>query len=239
GIPVVGGIASGRASPGENRLVVDGDVGRDGAAGARVSGSVRVHTVVSQGCRPIGRRYIVTECDRNAILKMGGKPALKAVQELFAEIASDEKELFQAAPHIGVVMDENQHEFGPGDFLIRNILGVDPARGAIFTSDFLRRGQSVQFHVRDGRAASDDLDALLDRERRACSGNHPGGGLIFSCNGRGTRMFARPDHDISALRDSLGTIPVAGFFAQGELGPVGETNHLHGFTACMALFCEP
>jgi small ligand-binding sensory domain FIST len=238
-IPVVGGMASGGAAPGENRLILDGEEVTDGAAGVLVSGSVRVRTVVSQGCRPIGRRYVVTQCDRNAILKMGGKPALKVVQELFAEVSGSEKELFQSAPHIGVVMDENQHDFGPGDFLIRNILGVDPAQGAIFTSDFLRRGQTVQFHVRDGRAASEDLDALLDRERRYCSGNHPGGGLIFSCNGRGTRLFTKPDHDISALRDSLGTIPVAGFFAQGEVGPVGDTNHLHGFTACVALFCAP
>ena len=239
GIPVIGGMASGGVAPGQNRLLVDGEMVKDGAAGVLLSGQFQLRTVVSQGCRAIGRRYVVTECDRNAILKLGGRSALEVVQELFAEVTPDEKELFRSAPHIGVVMDECRRDFGPGDFLIRNILGVDPARGAIFTSDCIRLGQSVQFHVRDGRAASEDLEALLAMERRVCTGNHPGGALIFSCNGRGTRLFESPDHDISVLRESIGVIPVSGFFAQGELGPVGDRNHLHGFTACVALFCEP
>ena len=239
GIPIIGGMASGGTGPGENVLLVDGEVYEDGAVGALLSGPIRVRTVVSQGCRPIARRFVVTECDRNTIKQLGGRPALKVIQELFTEISPEDRALFQAAPHVGVVTDEGKSEYGPGDFLIRNILGVDPARGTIFISDYLRRGQTIQFHVRDGAAASEDLAALLELTRSATEGKQPRGGLVFCCNGRGRRLFESADHDISALRNSFGPIPLSGFFAQGEVGPVGRKNHLHGFTTCVALFCEP
>jgi small ligand-binding sensory domain FIST len=208
GIPVIGGMASRGTSPGENLLVSDGAIRETGAVGVLLSGALVVRALVSQGCRPIGRRYVVTDCDRNTVKALGGRPALKVIRDMFGEISPEERGLFQAAPHVGIVMDEQKRSFGPGDFLIRNLLGVDPARGAVFISDHVRRGQTVQFHV-------------------------------FCCNGRGQRLFERPDHDISALRKSYGPIPLAGFFAQGEVGPVGRRNHLHGFTTCVALFCEP
>lgn len=239
GIPIIGGMASGGTSPGEDLLLSDGEVRETGAVGVLLSGPVVVRALVSQGCRPIGRRFIVTDCDRNTVKALGGRPALKVIQEMFGEVSPEERGLFQAAPHIGIVMNEQKHCFGPGDFLIRNLLGVDPARGAIFISDHVRRGQTVQFHVRDGAAASEDLNALLEQDRRLHEDRRPHAGLVFCCNGRGQRLFERPDHDIEALRASYGTIPLAGFFAQGEVGPVGGKNHLHGFTTCVALFCEP
>jgi small ligand-binding sensory domain FIST len=240
GTAVIGGMASGAANPGENVLLIDGAVMRSGAVGIVLTGRLRLRTVVSQGCRPIGRRLVITECDRNAIVKMGGKSALRCVQEMFGELSTEERLLFEKAPHIGVVMKENQASFGHGDFLIRNVMGVDPAVGALFVGDQVRRGQTVQFHVRDGRAATEDLSALLERERKdEWDGAQPRGGLVFSCNGRGRRMFEEPDQDIGTIRDAFGEIPFSGFFAQGEVGPVGEKNHLHGFTACVALFGEP
>jgi small ligand-binding sensory domain FIST len=236
GVGVVGGMASGGRGPGENVVMLDDAVHRDGAVGMVLTGDVSLRTVVSQGCRPVGRAYVVTDCDRNAILKLGGKPALGRVQELFASMSVEDRRLFQRAPHVGVVMNERQSSFGPGDFLIRNLVGVDPQKETVFISDYLRRGQTIQFHVRDGQAASDDLNALLEAERARYEDGGPRGGLIFSCNGRGTRLFDVENHDVSAVRDCMGEIPVSGFFAQGELGPVGDRNHLHGFTACVALF---
>jgi len=239
GVPLIGGMASGSAYPGPNLLILDGKTKREGAVGVLVSGEIRLRTIVSQGCRPIGRRFVVTECERNAVRTLGGRPALRTVQEMFEEIAPEERALFQAAPHVGVVLNESQSEFGVGDFLIRNIVGADPEKGAVFFSDCVRRGQTIQFHIRDGRTADEDLLALLDREREWSNGTgNPAGGLVFSCNGRGRRLFSCPDHDIAAILDRLGPMPVSGFFAQGELGPVGEVNHLHGFTACVALFYE-
>ncbi|MCU0725318.1 MAG: FIST C-terminal domain-containing protein [Planctomycetes bacterium] len=239
GIPVIGGMASGARAPGENILLFDGQEVREGAVGVLVSGPVRVTPVVSQGCRPVGEPLVVTECDRNSILKLGGRPALARTQEIFSALSEGDRRLFRSAPHIGVAMTENRPRFGPGDFLIRNLVGVDQARGAVFISDYLRRGQTIQFHVRDGQAADLDLRALLRHERDTAGGGPARGALLFSCNGRGSRMFPGPDHDVSAIREELGPIPVAGFFAHGELGPVGGSNHLHGFTASIALFSEP
>ena len=237
GLPVVGGMASGASQPDENLLVRDDDVLRLGAVGVVISGGVSVHTVVSQGCRPVGKPMVVTACDRNALQKLGGRPAIACLQELFASLSAEDRQLFQSAPHIGIVMNERQDSFGPGDFLIRNVIGVDQENGALFVGDYLRRGQTVQFHVRDGQAASDDLAALLEVETKR---GRPAavGALMFSCNGRGTRLFTDPDHDIAAVHRALGRIPIAGFFAQGELGPIGARNHLHGFTTCLALFSE-
>ena len=236
GIPIIGGMASGAVSPDRNLLVLDDAQYREGAVGVYLSGDFRMRSVVSQGCRPVGKPMVVTACDRNTIHKLGGRSALQSVQELFTQLTPEERQLFQAAPHLGVVMNERQECFGPGDFLIRNIIGVDPAHGAIFVSEWIRLGQTVQFHLRDASAASADLKTLLDIEKGRCGGNGQVGGLVFSCNGRGSRLFTDSHHDVTAVRRTFGKIPISGFFAQGEVGPVGTRNHLHGFTACVALF---
>jgi small ligand-binding sensory domain FIST len=93
----------------------------------------------------------------------------------------------------------------------------------------------VQFHIRDADAADEDLRQLLAMQREKRSGV-PGGALLFSCNGRGTRLFSKPNHDAGVIQDLCGPLPLAGFFAQGELGPVGGRNYIHGFTASVALF---
>jgi small ligand-binding sensory domain FIST len=238
GIPIVGGMASGAQYPGRNILVFDGEVRNEGAIGVHLSGDIRTRMIVSQGCRPIGCRFVVTACEKNAIHQLGGKPAIASVQGMFEKVTDEDRALFQSAPHVGIVINEGQPTFGPGDFLIRNVVGADPERGSIFISDYVRRGQTVQFHVRDASTADEELRSLLDREAESRDGASPRGGLIFSCNGRGSRLFSCEDHDIRALRQTVGEIPVSGFFAQGEIGPVGPNNHLHGFTACVALFYE-
>jgi small ligand-binding sensory domain FIST len=236
GLPVVGGMASGATGPDENLLLHNDRLRTCGAVGVVLSGDVKVRTVVSQGCRPVGKPLVVTACDRNSMQKLGGRPALACIQELFTSLTPEDRLLFQRAPHIGVVMNESQHAFGPGDFLIRNVIGVDPDKGTIFVGDYLRRGQTVQFHVRDGEAASLDLKTLLEKTAGNGLAGTAQAALMFCCNGRGTRLFDTPNHDIDTVLDQLGEIPVSGFFAQGELGPVGDRNHLHGFTTCVVIF---
>ncbi len=236
GIPMIGGMASGAQYPGRNILISGDGIRTEGAVGVHLSGGLRFQTIVSQGCRPIGPRFVVTGCEKNAIHQLGGKPALASVQGLLEQVGDDDRTLFQAAPHIGIVINEGQCTFGPGDFLIRNVVGADPGRGSVFLSDYIRRGQTVQFHVRDGQTAHDDFESLLEREQAGRDGATPRGALIFSCNGRGTSLFSCENHDVTAVRRTTGEIPVSGFFAQGEIGPVGANNHLHGFTACVALF---
>lgn len=237
GLRAVGGMASGVRGPGQCRLLLDDRVLRDGAVGMLLQGAVGLRSIVSQGCRPIGRPFVITRAAENVIQDLGGRPALEQLQQLWQGLTPEERELFQQAPHLGLVIDEYQGEFRRGDFLVRNVLGFDRSSGALAITDRVRVGQTVQFHVRDAGAADEDLRALL---RLDVSGHErrPAGALVFSCNGRGTRLFPEPHHDARAVRAEAGEVPLAGFFAQGELGPVGGLNFLHGFTASVALFEE-
>ena len=229
---VVGGMASGSHQPGRNRLVLDGSVHRDGAVGIEIDGEVSVRTVVSQGCRPIGRPLLVTRVEGNIIRELGRRPAIEVLREQFAGLDENDQALVRHGLHVGRVINEYQETFQRGDFLVRNVLGVDDEGGLAIT-DVVRVGQTVQFHVRDAETADEDLRQLLDEVRPA---SDPSGALLFTCNGRGSRLFSVADHDVGAIRDRLGPIPVAGFFAMGEIGPIGGQNFVHGFTASVALF---
>lgn len=233
GVPVLGGMASGGFRPGDNRLLLGRRVFTAGAVAALVHGPVNIQAVVSQGCRPIGRHFVVTKADRNILLELSGKPPLQQLQELFDELPAADQQLVQHGLHVGRVINEYQERFERGDFLVRNCLGADRNTGALQIGDYVRAGQTVQFHVRDAQTADEDLRDLLSQARTAGGAQ---AALLFTCNGRGTRLFDQPHHDAAALADVLGAIPVAGFFAQGEMGPIGGKNFLHGFTASAALF---
>ena len=232
---VIGGMASGGAEPGENRLLMGPKSHAEGAIVVHVSGPVRLKTVVSQGCRPIGQPLVVTKAERNVIYELGGKPALMRLREIFDTLPTSEQRLVQTALHVGRVVSEYRERFEQGDFLVRNVVGIDASNGAVAIGDYLRPGQTVQFHVRDEEAADAELRQLLVGARDQCQAP-PCGALLFTCNGRGTRMFSAPHHDAQAIARAFPQIPLAGFFAQGELGPVGEQNFIHGFTASVGLF---
>ncbi len=236
GVMVLGGMASGAAKPGENRLLLGDQVHSTGGVALLLSGGIRIRSVVSQGCRPIGKPMVITKAQQNVVLELGGKPALTQLRELFETLPPDEQRLLQHGLQLGRVINEYQSGFACGDFLIRNVLGFDSETGAIAIGDFARVGQTVQFHVRDAQTADDDLRQLLT----AAKTGHPpaAGALLFTCNGRGLRLFSQPDHDARTILDALGDIPLAGFFAHGEIGPIGGQNFLHGFNAAVALF-EP
>ncbi len=238
GLRLVGGMASASQTAGRNRFILDDQVFDDGAVAVKLSGPLTVRTVVSQGCRPIGRHFVVTKIDRNLIRELGRRPALEVLREVFDSLEPDERALFQQGVHIGRVINEYQDTFQRGDFLVRNVLGADEA-GGIAITDLVRVGQTIQFHVRDADTADEDLRDLLEREIAARPDAKIHGALLFSCNGRGTRLFETPHHDVEAVRDVLGPIPVAGFFAMGEIGPIGGQNFIHGYTASIVLFEEP
>jgi small ligand-binding sensory domain FIST len=237
GSVVVGGMASGSSGPGSANLLSRDGVYDEGTLVVAISGSVRMDAVVSQGCRPVGSHLVITAADRNAILTLGGKPALEALQSVASEVSPEEQELMQKALHVGRVVDERKSSFEQGDFLVRNVLGIDPETQGLLIGDLVRAGQTIQFMVRDAEAASEELGALLDREASASAGSGtPLGSMLFSCNGRGSRLFGRPHHDVGLVHSSLGDLPTAGFFAAGEIGPVGGQPFLHGLTASIALF---
>jgi small ligand-binding sensory domain FIST len=234
GVVMVGGVASGAHEQGGNRLMNNEKVFREGALLAKISGNVRLRTVVSQGCRPIGKPFVVTKADRNVIQQLGGKPALTQLQEIFAGLTQPEQALARMGLHLGRVVNEYLETFAQGDFLVRNVRGIDPASGAIVLTDYFRVGQTVQFHLRDHVSADKELRELL-QQIKATSSQQQRGALLFTCNGLGTRLFPKQHHDARVIREILGDIPVAGFFAQGEIGPIGGRNFSHGFTASIAI----
>ncbi len=233
--PLVGGIASAAREPGQNRLITSGQIVREGIVGVSLTGQVVVDTVVSQGCRPIGASFVITKGDRNVIQELGGKPALRRLQETIVNLSDDDEELAKQALFVGRVIDERKDSFSHGDFLIHNIVGADRKNGAIGIAGLARVGATVQFHVRDRDSADQDLRNLL----APYIGADVRGAMLFGCNGRGSHMWDRAGHDIGVLRELLGDVPTAGFFCGGEFGPVGGSNFIHGFTASIALLREP
>jgi small ligand-binding sensory domain FIST len=233
GLTVAGGMASSPTGAGAPALILNGEVKEQGAVGALIRGA-RFRTVVSQGCRPVGRPLVVTKGDENVIAELGGQTPLDYLRTLLEEVSPQERDLMQRGLLLGVAMSEYRDRFRRGDFLIRNLIGLDPRTGALAVTDRVRRGQTVQFHVRDAATADEDLREMLEATGR--EGHRPAGGLMFTCNGRGTRMFREADHDAKTLQTVSGPLALAGFFAAGELGPVGGSNFIHGFTASAVLF---
>lgn len=228
-LQIIGGLASAAMQPGGNRLVLDDQITDSGAVGVVLSGGVEIRTVVSQGCRPVGKPYVVTRSDRNFILELGGKSALQRLQETATAANDEERELMRRGLQIGCVVDETRLEFTRGDFLVRGVVGADQRSGAIAVGDNVPVGRTVQFQVRDAGSADEDLrDLLTSAEADAA--------ILFTCNGRGQRLFGEADHDAGVVDQLLGPLPLAGCFCAGELGPVGTRNFLHGFTASLALF---
>ena len=237
GIPVLGGMASGIRSSGQCRLLLNEALYEAGGAGVLLHGRLGLRTIVSQGCRPIGRHMVITRAEDNIIFELGGNPPMQQLKDLWETLIPEEQRLFQQGLHVGRVLNEYGGDFQRGDFLVRNVIGLDRSTGALAITERVRVGQTIQFQVRDAATADEDLHALLQLDLQAHN-KQPAAALLFTCNGRGTRLFHQPNHDAATIRAEAGAIPVAGFFAQGELGPVGRQNFLHGFTASLALFEE-
>jgi small ligand-binding sensory domain FIST len=233
GLLLSGGNASGMRGAGSTRLLVDGVVHDRGAVGLVLGGDVVHRTVVSQGCRPVGPTMTVTAAEGNRVLALAGVPALRKLEQVLAELPPEEQAMVSGGLHLGVAMDEYADEHGRGDFLVRGVVGADGASGGLVVGDVVEVGQTVQLQVRDAESADHDLTTLLHEVRGEVAG-----ALLFSCTGRGAALFGSADHDVLAVRDVLGASGVAGFFAAGEIGPVGGRSHLHGFTASVLAFLD-
>jgi len=253
---IVGGMASGSATPGNNALYLDGAIRNHGAMGVTLSGDLRVDTIVSQGCRPIGRPMVVTKSRGNLILELSGERAIDAVRGSMSGLSDEDRSLLSGGLLVGRVINEGKAHYGRGDFLIRSIIGGDERSGAVAVGDLVRSGQAVQLHLHDARTAREDLALLLDAQRLY---ERPSGALVISCTGRTESFFGEPAHDARAVRHAFApapdgatlaksgreiandpsAVPLAGFFAAGEIGPIGPEIFHHGHTAVAALFREP
>jgi small ligand-binding sensory domain FIST len=235
GAPLVGGVASGNPRIRQTHLFLNGEVHHGGAVLVAIGGPYAVRTVVSQGTEPIGQTWTVTGAQGNMLESIGGRPSYDVLVETVQALPPDVQTRARTNLLIGIAADEYHDRFRRGDFVIRNLLGVDQASGALALSAYPRVGQTVQFQIRDAGAADDELRTMLAGTRAELGDRHPVAALLCSCNGRGAGLFGTPDHDARALADEFGPLPAAGFFCNGEIGPVGGVPFLHGFTASIGL----
>lgn len=232
--PTFGGLASGGSDPSEVFLFHNLKIENLSCVAVQFDGGIKIGGVVSQGCRPIGDPYTITEVDENVVVSIASRKAFEVLEEAFESLATEEKKSAQGNIFAGLAVSEYVDDFKRGDFLVRNILRGDPIAGVLALGAFPRPGQTVQFQIRDKDAADEDLRELC-REAQAENGT-PFAGLLFSCTGRGSRMFGVPNHDAGVIQDTFGKIPLNGFFCNGEIGPIGGKNFLHGYTASTAFF---
>jgi small ligand-binding sensory domain FIST len=234
GVPILGGLASGRTADGSAALLMGKEVHDAGAVGILLE-DIELLPCVSQGAAPIGPELTITAAEGNVIHELAGRPALATVERAIASLPASERALVAGGLLLGIVVEANKSEYEQGDFLVRGIAGADPDSGAIVVGALVDEGQVVRLHARDARSAREDLRRQLRLRREALAGAPPAGSIVFSCNGRGASMFGACDHDAAAIAEELGDAPAAGFFAAGEIGPVGGRSFLHGFTATIGV----
>jgi small ligand-binding sensory domain FIST len=235
GVQIVGGLAS--SGPGDRRTYVfaDDTVYAEGAVAVALGGNVVVRTVVSQGATPIGQPWTITSAHENVLDTIGGRPAYEVLVETVQALPTDVQQRAVQNLLVGLAIDEYKDEFRRGDYLIRNLMGADPQSGALAIGAYPRVGQTIQFQMRDAAAADEDLRELLSSAHHELGDARPLAAMLCSCNGRGVGLFGAPDHDARGLAQEFGAVPLAGFFCNGEIGPIGGKTFLHGFTASVAL----
>jgi small ligand-binding sensory domain FIST len=235
GVPVVGGLSSARTLDGSSALFLDDTLVESGAVGVRLD-DMELLPCVSQGAAPVGPEMTITAAEGHVIYELAGKPALVRLREAIAGMSDAERRRLGGGLLIGIVIDGDKPDYQQGDFLVRGLLGTDPDAGTVAVGSAVRPGQVLRLHARDAASADRDLRAALGLRIEALGGESPAGALLFSCNGRGRAMFGVPDHDAETIDRELAGAPAAGFFAAGEIGPVGGRSFLHGFTATLAVF---
>lgn len=234
GVPIVGGVASAQTAEGATALFHGDRVAEGGAVGVRFDG-VDVMPCVSQGATPVGPEMTVTASEGNVIGELSDRPALDFIRETIEQLDVRERTLISGGLLIGVVVDGGQIAHQHGDYLVRGLLGADPVAGTLAVAAPVEVGQVLRLHARDAATADRDLHDQL-RLRVEALGGAPAGALAFACHSRGREMFGIADHDAGLLADELRGAPSAGFFAAGEIGPVGGASFIHSFTASVALF---
>jgi small ligand-binding sensory domain FIST len=235
-LPVLGGLASGDSNEQSTQVYLNGDVFESGGVAISVGGQVKLAGVISQGCTPIGETWTLTKVEQNIIHEIGNRPAYQVLAETFNQLSEEDQKKARGNIFIGLVVNEYLDDFHRGDFLIRNLLGADAKSGSIAVAALPRSGQTVQFQRRSAAAAKEDMKELLTRAKQTLDGATVYGGCLCSCNGRGRNLFGEPNHDAHMVQQRFGPFGLAGFFCNGEIGPVGEKNFLHGYTASLALF---
>jgi len=232
-VPVVGAVAAGE--PTFELYATEAVQG--GLAGVAFSGLAPM-IGVAQGCMPIGEAYVVTRADGNVIQQIAGRPAREILSDAIRALPRGEARIRRAGVFAGLAMDPAKSPLERGDFLVRNLVGIDQATGAVAVAERVRVGQTIQFQIRDAEASREDLTATLEALARRLGGRRPAFGCYFDCAGRGQGLFGVADHDVALIRKHLGEFPLVGFFWNGEFAPVGRRNFFHNYTGALVVFAE-
>ncbi len=232
----LGGVASGGQEAGSNVLFLNDKVHREGMVGIALSGNIVVDALVAQGCKPIAQTMTVTECAGNQIESIDGKAPFDVLKKVYEDLSHEDQHLFKTALFVGLGMHEGQEVYQKGDFLIRNIIGVNPEGGGLAIGALPKKGQVLQFHVRDAETSAHDLEIMLEDYVEDVGTVHNQGALLFSCMGRGFHLYGKPNHDSELFLKHVGAIPLGGFFGNGEIGPVHGKTYLHGYSSAFGIF---
>lgn len=220
---LVGGLTSSRK---QNLQIADGLV-EGGCSGVSFSDSVTVATRLTQGCSPLGAKHEITSCQQNVIITLDGRPALDVFKEDIGETLA--RDLNRIGGHVFAGLPIPGSD--TGDYLVRNLVGIDPANNLIAIGELVQQGSSVMFCMRDTRTANEDMTRMLDSIRKGLF-SRPRGGLYYSCLGRGASLFGPNSEELKMIRSALGDFPLVGFFCNGEI----SHNRLYGYTGVLTLF---
>ena len=236
--PKVGGLASGARQVGGTALYLGNQVHHSGCVTLALTGNIDVDAVVAQGCRPIGDPMFVTLAHENLIRELDGHSPRDVLADIFERLPPSERELFSDSLFMGLAMRTDTSQYVPGDFLIRNILGMDPQSGALWVNANVPSNSVVRFHLRDATTSAHDLERTLTNYRASKPVTPDAGALLFSCTGRGMGLYGQADHDSNAFRRLVADLPIGGFFCSGEIGPIQNATYLHGYTSAFAVLRE-
>ena len=232
--PKVGAMASGGKDRETTALFLRQGMEDAAVIGLVLWGDIQMETAVSQGCRPIGVPFILTHCHKNLAIQLDGEPAIKALDKVYGNLSKADRERFRSSPHVGIGLHAGKHPFRQGDYLLRNVLGVDREKGAVALGARLKIGMELRFHIRDADTSAVDLDVVLDAAVNRVK--EPQGALLFSCLGRGEGLYGAPGHDSGVFKKYFKDVSLGGFFGNGEIGPVQGKTYLHGYTSAFAFF---
>ena len=236
--PVVGAAASENGSHGKTYQFYEDRVTSNSVVGFSLSGAFETVIDITQGCQPVGEPMVVTKAHDNLILELDGRPAFEVFVELVGKPFQQDLRRALAFVFAGLPPDPRQTEIEPGQYLVRNIIGVDPQKGILAVAQPVEAGQPLIFTLRDGQRAREDLGQMLERQAARLEGRTPRVGLYFNCCARGSGLYGVPGIDTAYIKQALGDVPVIGFFGNYELGPLAGANHLLTYTGVLALVTE-
>lgn len=236
GSPIYGGLAHFDIEARRSAVICNDSVVSDGGVALGIGGGVSLEGLTAQGCTPIGDAWTVTKANGNVLERIGNRPAVQILEDTYRGITEELRQRSRGNVFVGLAVDEYLDEFKRGDFLVRNLLAADTSKGTLAVGAHPRVGQSIQFQIRDGKGASEELGELIEQCRLGLKGRRVYGACLSNCSGRGAGLFGASHHDAGKVYDMLKPNGMTGFFGNGEFGPVGGRNFVHGYTSSVAVF---